>query len=543
VVDIERPRRSPGAVCWEEPKWLEAGGSGTVRRTLKRSITARTLVVGIALAALFGAVFLVLVLAIQQQRQAGRLALRSQEAITAGTDLEKSLINMENGLRGYVATGRERLLEPFDAGRRAYPRQVTVLTRLVADEPSQQAAVRRIASDIDDYVALWALPLVQLAGERLPSARSVIATGTGRRRLDALRAEFADLFVRERAVARERELKAEQRSDVAVGIGVAGVALVVLLAIGMWQYLRRAILRPVGVVAGAAEAVAAGDLSVRVPEAREDELGSLARSFNAMTASLERSQAELRRRTAELERSNAELEQYAQMASHDLQAPLATISMYVELLRRRAAESGDEQAAELLGGIHASSGWMRSLIRDLLHLSRVGRGELERETLDTDELLGQALDNLAGPIRDRGAEIVAGPLPPVQGDGRQLAQVFQNLIGNAIKFSDEEHPHVSVEGVVDGDVVVFLVRDNGIGIDPAQIERIFRPFERLHGEARYEGTGVGLAICRRIVEHHGGEISAEGLPGVGSTFRFTVPRAPGPAAIERPPAPQATMAQ
>ena len=117
-----------------------------MRRTLKRSITARTLVVGVALAALFGAVFLVLVLAIQQQRQAGRLALRSQEAITAGTDLEKSLLNRENGLRGYVASGRERLLEPFDAGRRAYPRQVTVLTRLVADEPSQQAAVRRIAS-------------------------------------------------------------------------------------------------------------------------------------------------------------------------------------------------------------------------------------------------------------------------------------------------------------------------------------------------------------------------------------------------------------
>ena len=481
--------------------------------------------VGGVLAALLGAAFAVLVVAVREQQEAGRQALRSQQAIGAGSALETSLVNLENGVRGYVASGRERLLEPFRTARRTYPAQARRLSRLVADEPRQQAAVKGITQGIDDYVSLWALPLVGLAESRRDVAQSVLATGTGRERLESLRAELAELFARERSVAAQREQRAERRSSVAVTLGLVGMGLVALVAMGMWFALRRSVLRPVERVATATRAVADGDLTVHVPAERDDEIGTLARSFNDMTDALLRSRQELDARTRELERSNHDLEQYAQMASHDLQAPLATIDLYLKLLDRRLPDASEEELRNLLDGIGGSTDRMRSLVRDLLHLARVGRGEPRREPLDTAVVLGRALEDLAGPISDKGADVSSGPLPVVHGDPGQLSLLFQNLVGNAIKFSDAEAPRVMVTATVEGEHARFAVRDNGIGIDPKHAERIFQPFQRLHGEDRYEGTGIGLAICQRIVAHHGGRIWAEGRIGKGSTFHFTLPLA------------------
>jgi signal transduction histidine kinase len=508
-----------------------------VRSILRRSITLRTLLVGGVLAALLSAAFAVLVVAVREQQQAGRAALRAQEAIGAGSALETSLVNLENGVRGYVASGRERLLEPFRTARRTYPAQAQRLSRLVADEPRQQAAVREIAEGIDDYVSLWALPLVGLAEERRDVAQSVLATGTGRERLESLRADLAELFARERSVAAERERRAERRSDIAITLGLVGMGLVALVAVGMWVGLRRAILRPVERVSAATRAVADGDLTVHVPADREDEIGTLARSFNDMTDALLRSRQELDTRTRDLERSNHDLEQYAQMASHDLQAPLATIDLYLKLIGRRLPDASQEEIEQLLEGIGGSTERMRSLVRDLLHLARVGRGEPQREPLDSREVLDRALEDLAGPISERGADVVSGPLPVVHGDPGQLSLLFQNLVGNAIKFSDGDAPRVVVTASVEGSQARFAVHDNGIGIDPKHAERIFQPFQRLHGEDRYEGTGIGLAICQRIVAHHGGRIWAEGRPGKGSTFLFTLPLAEGAPPPQPPPAP------
>jgi signal transduction histidine kinase len=508
-----------------------------VRSIFRRSLTIRTLLVGSVLAALLGAAFAVLVVAVREQQAAGRLALRSQQAIGAGSALETSLVNLENGVRGYVASGRERLLEPFRTARRTYPGQAERLSRLVANEPVQQAAVREITTGIDDYVSLWALPLVGLAENRREVAQSVLATGTGRARLDGLRADLAQLFARERSVAADRERRAERRSSVAVTLGLIGMGLVALVALGMWLGLRRSVLRPVERVAAATRAVADGDLAVHVPADREDEIGTLARSFNEMTDALRRSREELDARTSELERSNQDLEQYAQMASHDLQAPLATIDLYLRLIERRLPDASQEELLQLLEGVGGSTDRMRSLVRDLLHLARVGRGEPRREPLDTEAVLGQALENLAGPITERGADVDTGPLPVVSGDPGQLSLLFQNLVGNAIKFSDGDAPRVSISASIEGEHAQFSVRDNGIGIDPKHAERIFQPFQRLHGEDRYEGTGIGLAICQRIVSHHGGRIWAEGRVGSGSTFRFTLPLADEPPPDTHPPEP------
>ena len=477
--------------------------------------------VGGLIALLLGAAFALLVFAVSGQRDAGRLALRSQEAITAGTELEKTVINLENGLRGYVASGRERSLDPWTAGLKIYPAQVRKLERLVSDVPSQQAQVQGIKEQIDDYVNLWATPLLGLARQRLPVAQSVIVTGTGRVRIDQLRTSFAKLFAQEQALARLRERRAEKNSSRAIAAGWSGLGLLVLLAVGAAFYLRRSIVKPVLTVAEASRRLADGDMAVRVPPVRDDELGDLARAFNTMADSLETSQEALAERSRELERSNRELEQFASVTSHDLQAPLATISMYAQLLEQR--HSGDLGSGEqLVEGINAATVKARTLIRDLLEYSRAGRGELLNEPVEMNDVASEALEMLAGPIDQSGGDVNVEHLPVILGDARKLRQVFLNLIGNALKFS-EEAPAVRVSAETQGGTAIFAVTDNGIGMDPGQAERIFQPFHRLHGDDDYPGTGIGLAVCERIIEQHGGRIWAQSVPGQGSTFRFTLP--------------------
>ena len=262
-------------------------------------------------------------------------------------------------------------------------------------------------------------------------------------------------------------------------------------------------------------------MSARVPPVRDDEIGDLARAFNSMADSLETSQEALAERSRELERSNRELEQFASVTSHDLQAPLATISMYAQLLEQRHAQelNGGQQLVE---GINAATVKARTLIRDLLEYSRAGRGELLNEPIEMAEVVAEALEMLAGPIQQSGGDVTVEDLPVVLGDPRKLRQVFLNLVGNALKFA-EDIPVVRVSAEVQGNTAIFAVTDNGIGMDPAQAERIFQPFHRLHGEEDYPGTGIGLAVCERIVEQHGGRIWAQSAPGKGSTFRFTLP--------------------
>jgi signal transduction histidine kinase len=477
--------------------------------------------VGGLIALLLGAAFVLLVFAVSGQRDAGRLALRSQEAITAGTELEKTVISLENGLRGYVASGNERQLQPWNAGLKVYPGQVRKLEGLVSDVPSQQAQVQAIKEQIDDYVNLWATPLLGLARQRLRVAQSVIVTGTGRVRIDQLRESFDRLFSQEQSLAIKREHSAETTSSRAIAAGWAGLVLLLLLALAAWVYLRRSVVRPVLTVAEASRRLAEGDMSARVPPVRDDEIGDLARAFNSMADSLEASSEALAERSRELERSNRELEQFASVTSHDLQAPLATISMYAQLLEQRHAQelNGGQQLVE---GINAATVKARTLIRDLLEYSRAGRGELLNEPVEMKDVASEALEMLAGPIDQSGGDVTVEALPVILGDARKLRQVFLNLISNALKFA-EDIPVVRVSAEVQGNTAIFAVADNGIGMDPGQAERIFQPFHRLHGEDDYPGTGIGLAVCERIIEQHGGRIWAQSAPGEGSTFRFTLP--------------------
>jgi light-regulated signal transduction histidine kinase (bacteriophytochrome) len=225
----------------------------------------------------------------------------------------------------------------------------------------------------------------------------------------------------------------------------------------------------------------------------------------------------------ELKRSNEELQQFAYVASHDLQEPLRMVSSYVQLLEKRYKDRLDPDAHDFINYAVSGARRMQNLINDLLSYSRVGTRGKPFQLVDCSEVLYAATSNLEVAIRENEAVIEHDDLPQVMGDEGQLIQVFQNIIGNAVKFHGKEPPHIRVCAELQGDEWVFSIKDNGIGIDPQFFERIFLVFQRLNGN-EYPGTGIGLSIARKIVQRHGGRMWPESQPGEGSTFYFTVPR-------------------
>lgn len=236
----------------------------------------------------------------------------------------------------------------------------------------------------------------------------------------------------------------------------------------------------------------------------------------------QKAEENLQRKTEELERSNQDLEQFATIASHDLQEPLRTVGGFAQLVASRYKDKLDPAAVEYLGFMVDGVKQMQDLIRDLLGYSRIGREGRVPEPTDCNAIVDATLKNLTSALQEAGALVTRDPLPTVRADSSLLAQLFQNLIGNALKFHGDRPPKVHIAARKEATGWIFSVSDNGIGIKPEYFDKIFVIFERLHGREKYRGTGIGLAFCKKIVEQHGGRIWVESEMGKGTTFYFTL---------------------
>jgi light-regulated signal transduction histidine kinase (bacteriophytochrome) len=228
-------------------------------------------------------------------------------------------------------------------------------------------------------------------------------------------------------------------------------------------------------------------------------------------------------KATELERSNSDLQQFAYVASHDLQEPLRVIDGYLDLLRTSLSDGEKDAALDMIDRIGRSTGRMDALIHGLLDYARVDSKLDSFKPHDLNDVVKDALMNLGRAVKDNDVHIQVGELPVVEGDESQLGQLFQNLISNAIKFRRTDPPEVVISCNEVGDEREFTVADNGIGIEASYVEKIFTIFERLHSRDKYPGSGIGLSVCKKIVERHGGRIWAESTPGTGTTIHFTLP--------------------
>ena len=314
-----------------------------------------------------------------------------------------------------------------------------------------------------------------------------------------------------------------------------------------WRLGRIGIVHPARHLVGVARALSAGDLDVR-STLREGEFSEIGTAFNQMAETLsgrikelnavqedlrrahdelelrvEERTEDVRRALYELHRSNQELEQFAYMVSHDLQEPLRMVASYTQLLERRYKDQLDATAHEFIGYAVDGAQRMQGFIQDILQYSRVGTHGRPFERLPVGRVVRQALDNLRVAIEEKGAQVLCGEMPELDADPVQLGQLFQNLIGNALKFSGAQPVRIEIAAERREGMWEFVVRDNGIGIESGDLERIFVIFQRLHTGQEYQGSGIGLAICKRIVERHGGRISVASQPGKGSSFYFTLP--------------------
>lgn len=331
--------------------------------------------------------------------------------------------------------------------------------------------------------------------------------------------------VAEQAVS---EALALARNTVLITATLLVVALVISGALGF--LIVRQIVEPIQTMATTAQAISVGDLSQQVRVSSRDELGVLADAFNSMAMqlrilinSLEQRVAD---RTAQLEASNKELEAFAYSVSHDLRAPLRHIAGFVQLLHQREAEQLDATSSRYLNIIAESADRMGRLIDDLLAFSRTGRTEMQVRQVELDEMVREVQQELAPEMENRHITWEIGPLPSVQADPTLLRQVWVNLLSNAIKFTTPRpKAHIEIGTVQEKSglsEVTLFVRDNGVGFDPKYTHKLFGVFQRLHGKEEFEGTGIGLATVRRIIERHGGRVWAEGDLDHGATFYLTL---------------------
>ncbi|MFI6508942.1 CHASE3 domain-containing protein [Streptosporangium sp. NPDC050855] len=463
--------------------------------------------------------------------------------------LQATLLDQETGMRGFVITGNEEFLQPYVDGRREQTTVSAQIRRLLpgAAPLRELDTVERLAAD---WRARYAEPMIATAREKGPESVSGTLIAESKRSFDLVRKA---LDVQNAAWTQARnEARAELdaartlRDMTFFGILVAFLITIITVAV----LLRMAVFNPLTRLREASRRVTMGDFDHHVDTGGPADLAELAGDMEAMrrriVTELEEARAsrvQVAAQAEELKRSNAELEQFAYVASHDLQEPLRKIASFCQMLQQRYASQLDERANTYIDFAVDGAKRMQVLINELLTFSRVGRITREPVEMDLNDVVDRALANLSAVVEESGAEVEVGDLPVIVGDRTQFVMLWQNLIGNSLKFRvPDRAPRVRIEAERverepggEGEWRM-TVTDNGIGISANFADKIFVIFQRLHQRDAYEGTGIGLALCRKIVEQHGGTIRLDTEHTGGARFIITLPAPPLPPATEEEPA-------
>ncbi|MDU0288211.1 sensor histidine kinase [Saccharothrix longispora] len=458
--------------------------------------------------------------------------------------LQNAVVDQETGSRGYAITADPQFLTPYTEGVRAERESVDRLRELLVGREPLLADVTAVQEAIAGWRREYADPLIAGVVEGAPKPVDVASAERGKVAFDSLRRLFADQdeHLRQALAAGRAELLDARSARnwvlglVVLGLGLAGIAVAVVV--------RVLVVRPLDQLRSTSRRVAQGEFELHIVPHGPADLRAVAEDVEAMRERIVEELAQVRvreellveqaavldARAEELRRSNGELEQFAYVASHDLQEPLRKVASFCQLLEKRYGDRLDERGVQYIGFAVDGAKRMQVLINDLLTYSRVGRVNRGKERIELDRPLDEALRNLGAAIEESGA-VVERPadLPAVTGDLTLLVMLWQNLVGNAVKFHRPDQPplvRVTCEPatLVDGSPAWELaVTDNGIGIPAEYAEKVFVIFQRLHARDTYTGTGIGLALCKKIVEHHGGAIALDTGHTEGTRIRFTLP--------------------
>ncbi|MHA6758677.1 sensor histidine kinase [Streptacidiphilus sp. PAMC 29251] len=489
-------------------------------------------------------------------------------ARTAAVQLQAALLDQETGVRGYLLTGDTSLLEPYTRGLADEAGAKAQLTALMGDDRQSAADLAAVERSANAWRSGFAQPAIAAR-----QSQGSVSVEQGKSAFDQLRKQLAATnghLDQERAQARAQLGRMRTQRDLAFQ---SMLAVFLLTGAGLALLLHLTVVRPLNAMRAAARRVAGGDLDHRIPEQGPADLQTMAQAVEAMRLRVvtdlgasQRQEIQLREQAqqmdaqaAELRRSNTELEQFAYVASHDLQEPLRKIASFCQLLEKRYSVHLDERGLQYIAFAVDGAKRMQILINDLLGFSRVGRVHDARTEVALDEVLDQAVHNLAVAIEESDARILRPTtLPRVTGDPTLLTMLWQNLIGNAIKFrrpdlapviritasadqdagtgdgvtgaevtgaevTGAEVTGAEVTGAAAGVLWRFTVTDNGIGIPAEFADKVFVIFQRLHGRDAYEGTGIGLALCKKIIENSGGRIWIDTDHTDGTRLHFTLP--------------------
>ncbi|TDQ46602.1 sensor histidine kinase [Actinorugispora endophytica] len=490
------------------------GGPLTRPWSLRRRVTVLLIAVGVVLIA---SVATIVFTALQAREAVVRQVEQLTPAQSAVHQAMAAYYNQDNGVRSYAATGVLDSLDPYEQGLRTLPESRQQLESVAGDNPEIDSDLEALLAAGEAWNTDFAEPVLDKlrTGEQLTPADSQL----GEERFSELReaSRTAQGRITAELVEAEQDL-AESTQQLAALLILIGIVIVVLCGF-LWVMLQHWVLRPLDELGRHLQQVSDGYYAHRIELEAPPEIERVGRNVDAMrerivhdldevgTArrTLQEQSELLERQTEELRRSNLELEQFAYVASHDLQEPLRKVASFCQLLQRRYQGQLDERADSYIDFAVEGAKRMQTLINDLLAFSRVGRTK-NFTTVDLNEALGNALHSLGSALEEAEAVVTGDELPVLQGDKTLLTQVFFNLIGNAIKFRGDEPSRVHIGVRQEGAEWVFFCADNGIGIEPQYAERIFVIFQRLHTRDKYGGTGIGLAMCKKIVEFHGGRI-------------------------------------